>query len=58
MGPAFDRQGGYQALVLRLADPSSLDAFKKSVETNPQLTVTMKQERAFYDAQGCRSARC
>jgi putative ABC transport system permease protein len=37
--------------VLRLADVSSFDAFKKSVETNPQLTVTMRQERAFYDAQ-------
>jgi putative ABC transport system permease protein len=51
MGPAFDRQGGYQALVLRLADVSSFEAFKNSVETNPQLQVTMEQERAFYDKQ-------
>ncbi len=51
MGPAFDRQGGYQALVMRLADVSSFDAFKKSVEGNPQLQVTMRQERAFYDEQ-------
>jgi putative ABC transport system permease protein len=51
MGPAFDRQGGYQVLVARLADPSSLDAFKKSVENNPQLQVTAEQELDFYDKQ-------
>jgi putative ABC transport system permease protein len=51
MGPAFDRQGGYQVLVMRLQDPTSLDAFKKSVESNPQLQVTMEQEQDFYDKQ-------
>jgi putative ABC transport system permease protein len=51
MGPAFDRVGGYQTLVLRLQDPNSFDAFKASVEGNPQFQVVMRREREFYDTQ-------
>jgi putative ABC transport system permease protein len=51
MGPAFDRTGGYQSLVLRLKDPSTLESFAANVANNPQLQVTMKRERDFYDAQ-------
>lgn len=51
MGPAFDRVGGYQSLVLRMADADSFDAFKASVEANPNFQVTMRRERDFYDEQ-------
>jgi putative ABC transport system permease protein len=51
MGPAFDRVGGFQSLVLRLKDPASFDAFKRTVETNPQMQLEMRREMEFYDAQ-------
>jgi putative ABC transport system permease protein len=51
MGPAFDRRGGYQSLILRLQDPGSFDALKASFTANPQLQVDVKRERDFYDDQ-------
>src|SRR5262245_10774374 len=51
MGPAFDRRGGYQSLIMRLQDPGTFDAVKASFEGNPQLQVDVKRERDFYDDQ-------
>lgn len=45
------RTGGFQAVVVRLQDPTSLDAFKKTWEEDPQLQVTVQQERKFYEDQ-------
>jgi putative ABC transport system permease protein len=45
------RTGGYQAVVVRLQDPSTLDAFKETWEGDPQLQVTVHQERKFYEDQ-------
>jgi putative ABC transport system permease protein len=51
MAGPMRREGGYQVVVVRLADPASLDAFKKTLESDPQLQVTVTQERAYYEAQ-------
>jgi putative ABC transport system permease protein len=50
-GPAFNRTGGYQVLVVRLADPTSLDAFARSIATNPNMQLELKPEIDFYDGQ-------
>jgi putative ABC transport system permease protein len=51
MAGPLRREGGYQVVVVRLADPSTLEAFKKTLEDDPQLQVTVTQERAYYEAQ-------
>jgi putative ABC transport system permease protein len=51
MAVPMHREGGYQVVVVRLADPSTLDAFKKTLEDDPQLQVSVSQERAYYEAQ-------
>jgi putative ABC transport system permease protein len=51
MAGPMRREGGYQVVVARLSDPSTLEAFKKTLEDDPQLQVTVTQERAYYEAQ-------
>jgi len=51
LGPAFNRTGGFQSLVVRLKDPASFDALKSSVESNPQYQLKVDREIAYYDAQ-------
>src|SRR5262249_3012478 len=51
LGPAFNRTGGFQSLVVRLKDPSSFDAFKASVVDNPQYQLKVDREIEYYDAQ-------
>jgi putative ABC transport system permease protein len=51
MAGPMRREGGYQVVVVRLADPNALDAFKKTLEDDPQLQVSVTQERAYYEAQ-------
>jgi putative ABC transport system permease protein len=51
MAGPMRREGGYQVVVVRLADASTLEAFKKTLEDDPQLQVTVTQERAYYEAQ-------
>jgi putative ABC transport system permease protein len=38
-------------IVARLKDPTTLDAFKKTFENDPQLHVEVHQERDYYEAQ-------
>jgi putative ABC transport system permease protein len=45
------RPGGYQAVVVRLSDKSTLEEFKKAWEADPQVQVSVKEERAFYEDQ-------
>jgi len=51
MAGPMRREGGYQVIAARLADPSFLDAFKKVLEEDPQQQVSVTQERAYYEAQ-------
>jgi putative ABC transport system permease protein len=51
MAPAFHRANGYQSLTLRLTDPSSVTAFDKDLQANPNMQVQMTSERAYYEQQ-------
>jgi putative ABC transport system permease protein len=51
VGPAFQRQGGYQVIALRLADPGTLPALKERLENDPQMQVSVAQERKYYEDQ-------
>jgi putative ABC transport system permease protein len=51
MAEPLRRTGGYQAIVVRLADPSTFEAFKTAWESDPQVQVSVSRERAFYEAQ-------
>jgi putative ABC transport system permease protein len=51
LGPAFNRTGGFQSLVVRLTDPGSFDALKSSIENNPQFQLRVDREIDYYDAQ-------
>lgn len=48
--PAF-RRPAYSAIVLRLADTSLFDGFKKDIEGDQRLTLDAKREQAFYSDQ-------
>jgi putative ABC transport system permease protein len=51
MSEPLRRQSVYQAVVVRLADPATFDAFKKTYEEDPQVQVTITRERKFYEDQ-------
>ncbi|MCL4821020.1 MAG: ABC transporter permease [Vicinamibacteria bacterium] len=51
MAEPLRRTGGYQAIVVRLADPSTFEEFKNAWENDPQVQVSVSRERAFYEAQ-------
>jgi putative ABC transport system permease protein len=48
---AFNREGAYQSVSLRLVDPGSLPAWAGEVARNPRLRVDLKPERQFYEDQ-------
>ena len=48
--PAF-RRNAYSAMVLRLADTSLFEGFKKDIESDPRLTLDAKREQTFYSDQ-------
>jgi putative ABC transport system permease protein len=50
-GPAFLRTGSYQSIALRLADPGALPALKDALENDPQMQVSVIQERKYYEDQ-------
>jgi putative ABC transport system permease protein len=51
VAPTFQREGGQSALVVRLSDPSTLDAFDREIRANPKTRLQLVRERAFYEAQ-------
>jgi putative ABC transport system permease protein len=51
MAEPLKRSGGYQSITVRLADPSTLEAFKKTYEDDPQLQAQVASERKFYEDQ-------
>jgi putative ABC transport system permease protein len=51
MQAAFNRQGGFSSLTVRLANPASLSAFDADIRRNPQVQLQMKDERQYYADQ-------
>lgn len=54
--PVFNRTGGYQSLTVRLADPSTLEAFDAELKANPNMQVQMTSEREYYENQAGQTA--
>ena len=54
--PVFNRTGGYQSLTLRLADPSTLEAFDAEIKANPNMQVQMRSELEYYEGQAGQTA--
>jgi putative ABC transport system permease protein len=48
---AYRRGNSYQAVLVRLDSPASLDTFKNWLTTNPQLNVQVQRESDYYAAQ-------
>jgi len=48
---AFNRQGGYSSVTVRLANRESLAAFDADIRRNPQVQLQMKDERQYYADQ-------
>jgi putative ABC transport system permease protein len=51
MAPAFRREGGLSALVLRLRDPRTLPELERLVRLDPQLRVQVEAETRYYADQ-------
>lgn len=51
MASVFNRQGAYQSVTLRLANPSALQAWADEVKGDPRLRVDLKNEITFYEDQ-------
>jgi putative ABC transport system permease protein len=51
MSAAFNRQGGYQSVTVRMNDPAEIPAFADDLARNPRLQVDMKPERKYYEDQ-------
>lgn len=51
MASVFNRQGGFQSITVKLADPSQLPGWAEEVRANPRLPVDIKAERVFYEDQ-------
>lgn len=51
MASVFNRQGGYQSLTVKMADPGQLTGWASEVKANPRLPVDIKSEPAFYEEQ-------
>jgi len=49
--PAYRRGNSYQSVHLRLESPETFDAFKKAIEGDPRLNVTVERKAEWYSAQ-------
>jgi putative ABC transport system permease protein len=56
LAPVFNRAGGYQSLTIRLADPSTLEAFNTEVKANPNMQLQMASELQYYAGQAGQTA--
>ena len=56
LAPVFNRAGGYQSLTIRLADPSTLDAFNTELKANPNMQLQMASELQYYAGQAGQTA--
>jgi putative ABC transport system permease protein len=57
MAGEFHREGGYQSLVLRLKDPTSLPSVMKDIADNPGVQLEAKEERKFYEDEAGPTAK-
>ena len=48
---AFQRGNSYQSVLAKLESPSSFDAFKDSLSSNPQVNVDVSREADYYRKQ-------
>lgn len=51
MGPAVRRSGGSSSLVLRLAEPQTLEEFDREIRANPDMQLQLVEERKYYEDQ-------
>ena len=51
MAGPFRRQGGSNALAVRLKDPSTLDSFDRWIRDDPEMQLEAVQERKYYEDQ-------
>ena len=51
MGPAFQRTGGSNSLVVRMADPAAIPDFDRTLRADPQMQLQAVQERKYYEDQ-------
>src|SRR5438552_13874529 len=51
MAGPFRRQGGSNSLVVRLKDPSTLDALDHDIRADPDMQLQAVEERQYYEEQ-------
>ncbi len=51
MAQPFRRTGGSNSLVVRLKDPSTLEAFDKWIRDDPEMQLQAVEERKYYEDQ-------
>jgi putative ABC transport system permease protein len=51
MSSAFNRSGTVNSLTVRLKDPTTLTAFDRELQANPQFQLEMRQEQQYYEDQ-------
>ena len=51
MGPAFQRTGGSNSLVVRMADPAAIPDFDRTIRADPQMQLQAVNERKYYEDQ-------
>ncbi len=51
MGPAFQRTGGSNSLVVRMADPAAIPDLDRTIRADPQMQLQAVQERKYYEDQ-------
>ena len=51
IGQAFERQGGSNAMAVRLKEPSQVKALDAWIRANPQMQLQAVEERKYYEDQ-------
>jgi putative ABC transport system permease protein len=51
MGPAFQRTGGSNSLVVRLKDAGTLSDLDRTIRADPQMQLQVVDERKYYEDQ-------
>ncbi|MCC7143457.1 MAG: ABC transporter permease [Candidatus Eisenbacteria bacterium] len=54
--PAFDREGGFQSVTFRLANPEAFPAVQKALQDDPRYQVDAYREADFYKRQSAMLA--
>jgi putative ABC transport system permease protein len=51
MGPAFQRTGGSNSLVVRMTDPALISELDRTIRADPQMQLQAVNERKYYEDQ-------